>query len=520
MRRPAMKRSLNRKNWLAAALVSVTFVASQAQSPGDTIGWTQYDYQSNCATGQRIALDNSGGVHLIWHDGNPFPSIRHIIYVYIDSVGVRHSNDLGSGGFPQIAVNSQNEPGIVFHGPLTYWTPSGQHVLPESGMWPGITIDHRDYVQIIYCSSMGDYIRYTRSENNGPIWTAPQDVDTSNVPSYTITSSPISNRVAMVYIHQRTTNFPPDIFYIQSPDGQNWDWQNGKINVTNYDDSLLIVGYDLDAVYDYNGNLHIVWNAQRYYSSGDRDSIYIRHFDIASGQISVVAVLPPWPDSIGIGAGNNALCKMSIAAAPDPLFVVTYTRFNPDDFSLGGYANGEIYMQFSSNGQDWSNPFNITNSQSPNCAAGYCNSDQWSSLAERSDDCFHLFYVNDKDAGGIPQTEGVVTDNPMLYYRIPVDLLNVEEGKNPFPDGFALAQNYPNPFNAQTTIWYRLMKESNVRIEIFDLLGKKLTTLKEGVESPGSHAVVWNASEYPSGIYFCRLTTEAGSQARKIVLLK
>jgi hypothetical protein len=515
-----MKRSLSSLSWMTAVLALLIFLRSQAQSPGDTIGWTQYDYQSNCATGQRIAIDNSGGVHMVWLNGDPFPAVRAIIYVYIDSVGVRHSYDLGSGGYPQIAVNSQNQPGITFGSPMAYWTSSGSYDLPESGTWPSITIDHRDYVHIIYCSSMGDYIRYTRSENNGPNWTAPQDVDSSNVPSYTITSSPVSNKVAMVYIHQRTTNFPPDIFYIQSPDGQSWDWQNGKINVTNYDDSLLIVGYDLDAVYDYNDNLHIIWNAQRYFSSGDPDSIYIRHFDIASGQISVVAVLPPWPDSIGIGAWNNALCKMSIAAAPDPLFVVTYTRFNPVDFSLGGFANGEIYLQFSSSGQDWSDPLNITNSPSPDCRSGDCNSDNWSSLAERSDACFHLFYVNDKDAGGVPQTEGTITDNPMLYYRVPIDLLNVEEEESILPDGFSLFQNYPNPFNAQTTIWYTLTKESNVRIEIYDLLGRKMTTLKEGIEIPGSHAVVWNAAGYPSGIYFCRLTTEAGSQDRKMVLLK
>jgi hypothetical protein len=516
-----MKGSLGLMGWLIAASILIAFVASQAQSPGDTIGWTQYDYQSNCATGQRIALDNNRGVHLVWLDGNPYPSVRNIIYIYIDSVGVQHSHDLGPGGFPQIAVNSQNQPGIIFSADsLVYWTPSGHYYPPDRGIWPAVTIDHQDHVHIIYGSSMGGYISYSRSEDNGPTWTTPQDVDTSNVPSFVITSSPVSDKVAIAYVHQRTTNFPPDIFYIQSSDGQNWDWQNGKVDVTNYNDSLLIVGYDCDAVYDYNDDLHIVWNAQRYYRSGDADSIYIRHFDILTEQISVVAVLPPWPDSSGIGAWNNALCKMSIAAGPDPLFVVTYTRFNPDDFSLGGYANGEIYLQFSGNGQDWSNPLNITNSPSPNCAAGYCNSDNWSSLAERSDACFHLFYVNDKDAGGVPQTEGAITDNPMLYFRVPVDLLSVGEDQSLFPQSFNLAQNYPNPFNAQTTIWYTLTRESNIRIELFDLLGKKIATLKQGKESPGSHAVTWDAGDFPTGIYFCRLQTEDGSQVKKMALLK
>ena len=51
-----------------------------ASSPGDTVGFTQYDYQSNSCAGRRVAVDVAGGVHVAWMNGNPFPSIRQIYY--------------------------------------------------------------------------------------------------------------------------------------------------------------------------------------------------------------------------------------------------------------------------------------------------------------------------------------------------------------------------------------------------------------------------------------------------------
>lgn len=96
-------------------------------------------------------------------------------------------------------------------------------------------------------------------------------------------------------------------------------------------------------------------------------------------------------------------------------------------------------------------------------------------------------------------------------------------GDEPFaelPDGFHLRQNYPNPFNPTTTISFTLSSRSSVRLEIFDVLGRCVDTRDLGLLPSGSHDIEYDASGSPSGIYFYRLVTEAGSQTRKMVLVK
>ncbi len=517
-------------NVLIAVFILLMVDATLAQSPGDTIGWMQFDNQSWASIGHKIAIDDDGGAHIVWHQSYPDTIEWNIKYAHISSSGSREYFDLGVGECPQIALNSQNQPGITFHHgddwDMTYWTPQGRYLLPDIGMWPMVTIDRQDRVHIAYFWFGGGRegvrnIGYVRSDDSGQTWTEPVKVDSALTPSFMITSSPVSDKVAIVYSNNLTWE-PVGVSYIESRDGENWDWQEGAIDVTNYPHDPFVTGDDLDAVYDYNDNLHIVWNAQACYGNNDNDSVYIRHYDSASGQTNVVAVVPPWPidNNCIVGWWNGPLCKMSIARSIGSLLAVTYTRFDPKDCSQGGSAEGEIFMQLSRDGQTWSFPSNLTHSRTPFCASGDCNSDHWGSLAERLDGHAHLFYVNDKDAGDRYFGEGSYTINPMLYYPILIEESNIADGTAALPKEMVISYNYPNPFNAQTTILYSLAKESQIKIELFNVLGEKVKTLKEGREMAGSYAVTWDAEDYPSGIYFYCLQTEFGAQNGKMVLLK
>jgi hypothetical protein len=85
---------------------------------------------------------------------------------------------------------------------------------------------------------------------------------------------------------------------------------------------------------------------------------------------------------------------------------------------------------------------------------------------------------------------------------------------------FSLYQNYPNPFNPITKIEFELSATSFTALEIFDLLGRKITSLvTEGLHS-GHHTKLWNASEYPSGVYFYRLQSGGFSETKKLILQK
>jgi flagellar hook assembly protein FlgD len=90
---------------------------------------------------------------------------------------------------------------------------------------------------------------------------------------------------------------------------------------------------------------------------------------------------------------------------------------------------------------------------------------------------------------------------------------------------YTLQQNYPNPFNPSTTISYNLPVNSNVKIEIFDILGKKVNTIFDNYQNAGSHQSVWNGRDVsgnlvPSGIYFYRLSTPQFNQVKKMMLMK
>jgi hypothetical protein len=99
-------------------------------------------------------------------------------------------------------------------------------------------------------------------------------------------------------------------------------------------------------------------------------------------------------------------------------------------------------------------------------------------------------------------------------------VVDTEEDEIPQPSRFALLGNYPNPFNNSTVIQFRLGESAPVKLEIFSLLGQKITTLVDSRMDSGEHEVSWNADPVSSGVYFYRLTAGSDSQVRKMTLIK
>jgi hypothetical protein len=89
------------------------------------------------------------------------------------------------------------------------------------------------------------------------------------------------------------------------------------------------------------------------------------------------------------------------------------------------------------------------------------------------------------------------------------------------PMKFALEQNYPNPFNPSTTIQFTFFgKESLASLIILDMLGNRVATLVDGIRTPGTHAITWDASGFPTGVYFYKLAIGNWSMTRRMLLLK
>lgn len=94
------------------------------------------------------------------------------------------------------------------------------------------------------------------------------------------------------------------------------------------------------------------------------------------------------------------------------------------------------------------------------------------------------------------------------------------EDQSELPKVYALYPAYPNPFNPVTTIRFDLSKSGEVHLIVYDILGRKVSTLVNKKMSAGRYAVQWNASEFASGVYYYRIQAGAFSKTRKLILMK
>ncbi len=127
-----------------------------------------------------------------------------------------------------------------------------------------------------------------------------------------------------------------------------------------------------------------------------------------------------------------------------------------------------------------------------------------------------IFDLSDLRQGAIAraQTDGTG------YFALPLAALR----GSALPERFSLGQNYPNPFNPSTIIPYQLAASSQVRLEVFNLLGQHIATLVDGERAAGFHTATWRTTDgagraVGAGVYIYRMTVEAESQTGRMVLI-
>ena len=113
--------------------------------------------------------------------------------------------------------------------------------------------------------------------------------------------------------------------------------------------------------------------------------------------------------------------------------------------------------------------------------------------------------------------------NPWAVWAVPVE--EEEEDFSQLPKEFALRENYPNPFNPTTVIEYALPKASQVKIQIYNILGQKVRELVDEPQEPGYKMIRWDGKddsgvEVSSGVYFYRIAAGDFMKSKKMILLK
>lgn len=109
---------------------------------------------------------------------------------------------------------------------------------------------------------------------------------------------------------------------------------------------------------------------------------------------------------------------------------------------------------------------------------------------------------------------------PLDHERNPDIYLSIEEVAGELPTTIWLGSNYPNPFNPVTTFEYGITTRAHVRVGIYDVLGRLVETLVDGVQQPATYSVSFDASRLASGPYFYRLQTPGGVLTKQMVLVK
>jgi hypothetical protein len=499
------------------------------RSNPNTVGYTTYGYQHNCTMGRQVEHRNTNFLHFGWmaQEHDTLGQDRGIGYQAYDlaqcseifiSGGLRIETeyagyvavDADPGGWAVVAAHQKNEsvyypsafwdftPGGPVFGVFTpdnpgdiygWWQNSGVGPGNET-IWPKIewhlgtemvlhmvtaerAADNGDPQTISYHNRIGPYGTGLGS------WSDQRVIDTVMNINVTLASSPVSDRVAIVwnapvdYLRDTPDEFDNqyenDVWYAMSTN-QGADWAHDTVstnlgassighmvdlgiyeggNITQFPPESDYKAYcDISTLISTQDELHIVWGCRRW---TDTTSLYRRQSAIFHWAENTPTVIRPvvfanWDTGgscYGHAWGSDA-AKMTISECDGKLYVL-YTQFGSHDYpcsdidNVNQVVNGRLYMSIMDPllGDIWDKPQRVTSipetlegcDPGDMSGPGDCNSEYWASMARygRVDNCenpgqnvLDILYINDYAPGGCVQTEsGVWTVNPVMWMTTP-----------------------------------------------------------------------------------------------------
>ncbi len=300
-----------------------------------------------------------------------------------------------------------------------------------------------------------------------------------------------------------------------------------------------------DAVYDFNNN----YRFRIFQSQGKVHLIYQMRSQITYLTEIYYASSSDWGGSWTspiIVSDDSATHSQwpSLSASSDGRLVVAWFDYKYGDG--GGGFTGDILFRVSvDNGISWGPEGRLTQNHSATASQSFINGDRIGIVwVDHRESFFHseLYYAESSDLGATWSDEMRLTNdsgrsyNPQLffqdgslyltwldarnnppfgddvYFRRAVNVVGIEENEKDIPDK-AIIRAYPNPFNSSTTII--ILYGQDIKISISDIAGRKVATLHAQ-----AGRAVWDASGYPSGLYFARMQSGGAEKSIKLVLIK
>jgi len=365
--------------------------------------------------------------------------------------------------------------GWINHDPFEPWTPVNIINSPEPDMSPTVTLGpsnlhaawiteiDSDYYKISYVFGIGDTLYFDVIEDSDLGFFG------SGAQPFIVA---VDDNPHIFYRGVNNDSYNIHHAYRTHPDSS---WIIEFLNTSNVDD------YSASAWVDAGGDIRLAISGNEGW--GMPGHVYYLRRDHQTGT---------WSAPV-LATGGNSAVNGSIALSEEGDVFISSCGVS------GNIYNGEIYLST-----------NISGSFQTELLASYGSSSQtvltmisgiYGALAldapiggEESRNVEIVYYG--------PSTTGMADDNP-----------------HP-PNTTLLSNNYPNPFNASTTIRYNLQTASDVKIEIFDICGRKIENILDERQQPGYHQATWNAADFPSGVYFYALKAGGLGNIEKMTLLK
>ncbi len=236
--------------------------------------------------------------------------------------------------------------------------------------------------------------------------------------------------------------------------------------------------------------------------------------DACSGQISKpIPDLAAFNDTIRVftqGKVSEIKINLNINHPNDGELLIMLRSPSDNQITLSSY-NGSGGANYSNTTFDDSAAVSIVNGTPP-YTGSYKPQNSFANMLNTNLNGNWVLRLYDKAAGN----QGTLLNWCIIFkYYIPVSITG-----NSTPVSFELKQNYPNPFNPVTRIGFSLAKNTHLRLKIYDQLGREVQTLIDGYFTQGKYETIWNAKNFPSGVYYYRIETDDKSETRRMLLAK
>jgi hypothetical protein len=436
---------------------------------GDTVHIVWTDNSSGIANETRYRRSTDKG--LTWDRDTILTSVANnswsasitVIdqYVYVVWVDQRDGND-------EIYFKASSDAGVT-------WT-SDDRIINSTldSQRPSVAATGSD-VHVVFRESglnQPGEIRYRRSTDYGDFWVTNTQLTNDPAVSDYPKIAASGQIVHVVWNDGRDGNY--EIYYKRSSDrGVTWGLDT-RLTL----DANSSVGPNIAVS---GSNVHLLWNDNR---NGFNEIFYKLSTD---GGLS-------WSSDTQLTINDSSSSfSASVAVSGSVVHIVWMDERD---------GNRDLYHKRSTNnGTNWSDDERLTNDPA----------DLANHSAAISGSAVYTIWTDYRDG----------SDGEIYFKRNPTgEPTEVKIVDNIISDKFVLYQNYPNPFNPNTTIEFSIREQSFVKLEVFNTIGERVSTLVDEKLNAGNYKYEWSAGHAPSGIYFYRVQTSESSITRKMTLLK